>query len=83
MSIVIKDLEGRITVARMKVLFEQSIRDTPVFSDTTPLNVFEINGKFSHYMNADTDTMWLGFALGMRCAERLEAMQQGGSHERG
>lgn len=30
-----------------------------------------VNGKFSHYADPDTDTMWLGFALGMRCQERL------------
>jgi hypothetical protein len=40
--------------------------------DTTPLGIVEVNGEFSHYMNPETDTFWLGFALGMRCAERVQ-----------
>ncbi|TAL89244.1 MAG: hypothetical protein EPN62_08570 [Candidimonas sp.] len=72
MSFRIKDVDGRITVTKMRGLFEQSIRQTPIFRDNTPLGIMEVNGQFSHYMNADTDTMWIGFAIGMRCAERLQ-----------
>ncbi len=67
----IKDKPGCITKAEMRSYFEKAITDTPLLRDKTPLGVMEVNGEFSHYMDADTDTMWLGFALGMRVAERL------------
>lgn len=67
----IKDKPGCITVAKMRQHFETSIKDTPVFRDNTPLGVVQLNGEFSHYANSETDTMWLGFAIGMRAAERL------------
>ncbi|BDD90912.1 hypothetical protein PanNE5_03520 [Pandoraea sp. NE5] len=69
----VKDLPGKITVAEMRRLFEASITSTPMFKDNTPLGIMQVNGEFSHYMTPDTDTMWLGFALGMRCAERVDA----------
>lgn len=71
MLLRIKDLPGRIPVAEMRRYFERAINDTPSFKANTPLGTVEINGQFSHYFDADTDTMWLGFAIGMRCAERL------------
>jgi hypothetical protein len=61
----------------MRSLFEECIRDTKKLSDTTPLGVMEVNGEFSHYMDPDTDTMWLGFAIGLRCAERLARSDAG------
>ena len=67
----LKDRPGVIAVSEMRRHFERMVADTPHFQNRTPLRVMEINGQFSHYMDANTDTMWLGFALGMRCAERL------------
>ncbi len=66
MSLKIKDRDGdgTITVAEMRTYFERSIKGTP-------LGTMDINGEFDHYMDADTDTLWIGFALGMRCAERI------------
>ena len=29
-----------------------------------------INDQFHHYMDPDTDTLWIGFALGVRWQER-------------
>lgn len=69
----IKEKPGCITVAEMRGYFEGAIKNSPAFKDNTPLGIVEINDAFSHYMDADTDTMWLGFALGMRCAERVAA----------
>lgn len=68
----ITDRPGCITVKLMRHYFEGAIQQTAAFMDNTPLGVVEVNGEFSHYMDPDTDTMWLGFALGMRCAERIE-----------
>lgn len=67
----VKDKPGCITVAEMRRYFEQAIENTPALKENTPLGIMEINEQFAYYMNADTDTMWLGFALGMRAAERL------------
>jgi hypothetical protein len=65
-----KDRPGRITVAEMRTRFEQAVNGTPKLKETTPLGIMEINGEFSHYMDPSTDTMWIGFALGLRFAER-------------
>jgi hypothetical protein len=67
----IKDRAGVITVAEMRRYFERVVTDTSWLKERTPLGIMEINGQFSHYMDADTDTLWIGFALGMRCAERF------------
>ncbi|VVE76542.1 hypothetical protein PCA31118_05234 [Pandoraea captiosa] len=69
--ITIKDKPGCITVDEMRNYFENSIKETALLTANTPLGVMEINGKFSHYVTPDTNTMWIGFALGMRAAERL------------
>lgn len=65
-----KDRPGCISVAAMRTRFEQAITGTPKLKESTPLGVMEINGAFDHYMDADTDTLWIGFALGLRFAER-------------
>lgn len=70
------DKPGCITKATMREYFEKSINATPAFKKNIPLGIMEINGEFSHYMNPTTDTMWLGFAIGMRCAERLKAQRK-------
>ncbi len=67
----IKEKPGAAPVAEMRKIFEKGIRDTPVLAKSTPLGIMEVNGKFSHYMDPDTDTMWIGFALGYRGAERI------------
>ncbi|MDH1472915.1 hypothetical protein N5F13_00270 [Comamonas thiooxydans] len=71
----IKDKPGCITVAEMREHFERGISNTPVLKACTPLGTVEINGKFSHYFTPETDTMWLGFAYGMRMAERVAAQR--------
>ncbi len=71
--LTIKDRPGCITVEEMRRYFEKSINDTPALKANTPLEIMTINGRFSHYMIPDTDTMWIAFALGMRCAERIAA----------
>lgn len=68
--LTILDREGCITVAAMRALFERSVKETRVLAQTTPLGTIEVNGAFSHYMEPDTDTLWIGFAIGMRAAER-------------
>lgn len=76
MVLTIKEKPGSITVAEMRKYFEQGINNTPALKENTPLGIMEINGEFAYYMDSDTDTMWLGFALGMRAAERVARAAQ-------
>ncbi|CUJ39034.1 hypothetical protein [Achromobacter ruhlandii] len=69
--LTIKEKPGSITVAEMRKYFEQGINNTLALKENTPLGIMEINGEFAYYLDSDTDTMWLGFALGMRAAERV------------
>lgn len=71
----IKDKPGCISVAEMRAYFEAAVNNTPSIKANTPLGIVIINDEFSHYADADTDTMWLGFALGMRASERLAAQR--------
>ena len=64
--------DGRLpTVANMRKLFEEAVNSTPALKKNTPLGIMEINGQFSHYMHPDTDTLWIGFAIGLRMAQRM------------
>lgn len=69
--LVIKDRPGAPSVATMRTLFEQSVQQTPALERRFPLGVMEVNGAFSHYMDDHTDTAWIGFAIGMRAAQRI------------
>lgn len=67
----VKDKPGCISKDLMRKYFEGAITQTAVLRANTPLGTITANGKFSHYANSETDAMWLGFALGMRCCERI------------
>lgn len=80
----IADKPGCITVEAMRQHFENQIRNTPAFAQNTPLSVITVNGAFSHYADPDTDTMWLGYAMGMRRQDRIartSATEAAGSGE--
>lgn len=68
------DGTGKIPVAEMRGYFELAMKNTKRFNDI-PLGIMEVNGQFHHYMDPDTDTLWIGFAIGMRCAQRLALAQ--------
>jgi hypothetical protein len=36
-----------------------------------PLAIMEINGKFHHYMDSDTDSAWIGFQLACNAMENM------------
>lgn len=65
------DRPGVIPVETMRRYFEDAVTNTRPLASSTPLGVVSVNGEFSHYADEDTDTLWLGFALGMRAAERI------------
>lgn len=68
MSIVVKDKEGAIKVDSMRNFFEQSVTQTEVLKKNFPLGRDDLSGA---YLNYKTDLLWSGYALGMRCHERL------------
>jgi hypothetical protein len=70
----IKDKPGAISVMQMRAHFECTIEQTPVFKALS-LEAVEFKGEFSHYADTHTDEFWKGFAIGMRCAERIQQFQ--------
>ena len=69
--LTIADRPGVISAEKIQECFERAVRESKSLASNTPLGAMAINGRFSHYMDPDTDTMWLGFALGMRYHERM------------
>lgn len=59
----------KTTIPEIRQAFEDYIKKDSRFTSNTPLGIMERNGEFHHYMNPDTDTMWIGFTLGFRIAE--------------
>jgi hypothetical protein len=59
------------SIDELKSCFERAILQTPSLAKNTPLGVMKINNEFSHYMDSDTDTLWIGFAMGMRYYSHL------------
>lgn len=53
------------TIEEMLPKFEQMVNNSTVLS-RWPLGQCTINGKFDHYMDADTDNLWIGFCCGYR-----------------
>jgi len=58
-------------IESLRQYFENYISESPSFRGNTPLGKMVINDKFHHYMNADTDNMWIGLAIGMRLANKI------------
>ena len=73
----IMDKPGALPKEYMRKYFEGAITQTEALRKNTPLGTVEINGVFQRYIDPDTDTLWLGFALGMRCAERISKASAG------
>ena len=79
MDLVITDRPGVISVEKMRELFELSIAQTDVLQRNACLDVMP-NKQGLQYADRETDTLWIGFALGLRCGERI-ARAKGGRHE--
>lgn len=67
----IVDSPGKISQDDIRTAFKEMVRSEPLITHTTPLGTVVINGGFSHYANSVTDTLYLGFAIGMRRMERM------------
>lgn len=58
-------------IESLRQYFENYISESPKFRGNTPLGKMMINDKFHHYMDSDTDTLWIGFVIGMRLAKKM------------
>lgn len=72
MGLIIRDGIGKMLTVEMRRLFEQAVNETELLKHNYPLGVNETEGRFDCYQNANTDNLWCGFALGLRCAERIK-----------
>lgn len=73
-KLVLTDRDGAKPVAEIRLLFEQLIRETSYFN-SQPMEIADDEIAFT-YTNAETHLLWFGFALGVRCAERIEVSLQ-------
>lgn len=73
----IQDRPGCISVSHMRHYFEGGMRQTDVLQKRVALDCRTDGGEFLEYADPATQAMWVGFALGMRCAERLQNAVKG------
>ena len=76
MTLVIKDREGCISQRLMRHYFEQAVTQTEALAAHVPLDCAVDSGGTVEYANSTTQAIWVGWALGMRCQERLEHAQE-------
>lgn len=74
--LVIKDNPGSMSARLIKAYFEKAIADTKVLADNVPLErqAPAVEGSIE-YADPKAHAMWVGFALGMRAAERIAAVK--------
>ena len=67
-------MADRLSDEEIRQLFEDACRaqDKIIF----PLGTMEINGRFSHYMDPDTDNAWLGFRIGFITGAKRRAKME-------
>lgn len=71
----VADRPGALPSSQIRSLFERAVHSTPALSRAYPLEVVNLDGAFIHYRNPETQNLWVGFSLGMRCAERMSKVQ--------
>jgi len=61
-----------MTREKIRMEFERSCQLPQVLEQVKfPLGAMTVNDEFSHYMDSDTDSAWMGYLLGFRRAEQL------------
>ncbi len=71
LNVTIKDGDGKLKVEKMRKCFEQAIAASPGFAEKINTEADYAAGVFIGYKDVDTHCLWTGFALGMRCMERV------------
>jgi hypothetical protein len=74
-QLVIRDREGCISVKAVQAYFEGSVRSTEALCKQFPLNRNVMGDEFIEYVSFKTQAAWIGFAIGMRCLQRVAKAQ--------
>ena len=72
---VMKDRPGFRTQKLMRHYFESAVKQTAVLAARVQLDCTVGADGAVTYAHQDTQTLWVGWCLGMRCAERIEQEQ--------
>jgi hypothetical protein len=70
-KLVVQDVPGKITVADMRLMFEAALTSTDKLKGISLEPCEKCSDQF-YYKHPSTNHAWFGFALGLRCAERVE-----------
>lgn len=62
---LVVDADGELPAAAIRVLFEECLRQT------SGLRGYALRREGPGYQSVRTDDLWMGFALGVRCGERI------------
>jgi len=72
----INNYEGVVHTDDIRKLFEKVVADTSILKKVELEPVMK-DGAFDGYKNDDTNVLWAGFAIGIRCAERIANSARG------
>lgn len=70
-AMVIKDRPGFTDVKTMRDYFEAAVNQTSALAKRVKLDCIVHDDGTIVYSSAHTHDLWIGWCLGMRCAERL------------
>ena len=79
----VRDRPGSMKVSLIRHYFEGAVTQTATLAEALPLHRVAVAGEFQEYMRPETQAAWVGFAIGMRCAERLQAAFEAQSNRPG
>lgn len=71
LGLAIRDRPGVIPAETIREWFERAIRDTPILKGHGLSKMTRPDGSFWAYRDGHVNRLWIGFAVGVRCAERL------------
>lgn len=74
--LVIKDRPGFSTQKLMRHYFEGAVKQTEALAKNVHLDCKVAADGSVEYAHEMTQALWVGWALGMRCAERIEREQR-------
>lgn len=74
-TLAVKDREGRASARDMADLFEQCVKTTPLLNEQLNLQRLGTTSDLVCYLNPDTQTVFLGFAIGFRLRDQASFRQ--------
>lgn len=67
MALKVSDYGDVLPVARIRAIFEKLVCETPTLATKVQLNMWH-----GEYACPETQTLFVGFSIGLRCAERFQ-----------